>query len=324
MQTCRLALILVVIATAGWSVAGCSASAAGPAPRDPSSVNPVAEAQAIVDEASRKRMPMDQAVPPSSMVEVVEILRHDESTRFQGARTYLEGIDSVDSLAVRATLEAFWADGQRLVAELAEEHAKRHDSQVAMLEKTLAVQPAQPDLTTRLEAARQEARDQRRLAKALSTLSDSHSEAGRILAEEVVRRSPQHADGYIALANLHRLRGDWNAFESNLGKAEARGGDRAALRYARAMEQAERLGDRAGARRALEALLVDHADLARARAQLVLLEEDIDNRYQQLQKLKGINPHHALIVLEGHALERDYETAKALRDARASNAPVVR
>jgi hypothetical protein len=83
--------------------------------------------------------------------------------------------------------------------------------------------------------------------------------------------------------------------------------------YARAMERAARLGDRAGARQELEALLAEHSDLARARAQLVVLEDDVEARYAQLQKLAEVNPEHALVALEGKALEREVQTARALR-----------
>jgi hypothetical protein len=61
--------------------------------------------------------------------------------------------------------------------------------------------------------------------------------------------------------------------------------------------------------------LAEHPDFARARAQLVLLQDDVEQRYQQLQQLKAVNPKHALIVLQGREIEQEYQTSRALRSA---------
>ena len=55
----------------------------------------------------------------------------------------------------------------------------------------------------------------------------------------------------------------------------------------------------------LEALLAEHPDLARARAQLVVLEDEVESRYAQLQKLSAVNAGHLLVALEGPAIERE-------------------
>jgi hypothetical protein len=45
----------------------------------------------------------------------------------------------------------------------------------------------------------------------------------------------------------------------------------------------------------------------------VLLQDDVEGRHAELQKLIAINPQHALVQLEGPAIEAEYQTAQALR-----------
>jgi hypothetical protein len=296
---------------------GCQPSA-GKGPKAPTRILTLEEAQHIVQEERRTLgAPESTAPAPVSVGEVVDILKRDQTDRFAKARDYLTALDGVDALSVRASLEMLWAEGQVTVAQLARDRAKQKDAEATALEDTLKLQPNDAALKGRIEAARKDAERERRLRDALETLAQPHYEAGATLGREVVRRNPERADGYNVLANLDRIKGNWVEYERNMQRAQGADADRAGVRYARAMERAARLGDRAGARQELEALLAEHPDLARARAQLVVLEDDVEARYAQLQKLAAVNPEHALVALEGKALEREVETARALRSPQA-------
>jgi hypothetical protein len=298
------------------SVLGCHPPAEGiKGTQDIAEVASVDEAQAIVDDARKQHGMTGAGVAPQSLAEVKEVLRRDQSERFIATRDYLASLDGLEALALRATLESLWAEGQLLVADLAREHARRRDGDVATTQQILKLQPGDSRLQARIEEARRQAARERRLAQALTKLSEPHYESALSLAREVVRRDRTRADGYGTLANLYRLHGEWSEFERNLLKAEAQGDDRVVIRYARAMERVERIGDRDGAKQALEALLAEHADIARARARLVLLEDDVHQRHEQLKKLERINPNHALIALEGAAIEREYQAENAARGA---------
>jgi tetratricopeptide (TPR) repeat protein len=311
-----LASILLVLAF------GCQPSA-GKGPKAPTKILTLEEAQSILQEERRKLGTAEAAGPaPTSVADVLDILKRDQTERFAGARDYLTALDGVDALSVRASLEMLWAEGQLTVAELARDRAKQKDAEATALEDTLKLQPNDGSLKARIDAARQDAERERRVRDALETLALPHYETGATLGREVVRRNPERADGYNVLANLDRLKGNWVEYERNMQRAQGADADRAGVLYARAMERAARLGDRVGARKELEALLTEHPDLARARAQLVVLEDDVEARYEQLQKLAAVNPGHALVALEGKALEREVQTARALRAPAAPPAAV--
>ena len=294
---------------------GCTKSA-GKGPESPTSILSMEEALAVVRaERGELGLAEDQAAAPSSLAEVMTVMRHDQSERFAKTRDYLVTLPGVDALALRATLEMLWAEGQLTVADLAREHAKQKDADLRSLEDTLKLQPNDQALQARIVEAKRAADRERKLRDALETLAQPHYDLGMNLGGEVTRRNPERADGYTVLANLYRLRGEWSDFELNMQKAQTRAPERTGQLYARALERASRLGDRVGAREGLVALMGEAPDLARAQAQLVLLQDDVEARYEQLQKLKAINPTHALVVLEGQLIEREYATARELRAA---------
>lgn len=301
------------------SALGCKPQAEGKGPVVPTQTLSMQEAQAIVEgERAQLGLAAGEPTAPASIAEALSILNLDQSERFEKTRDYLADFSGVDALVVRATLETLWTEGQETVAALARERAKQKDAEAKTRASQLELRPNDAALQAHVEAARREAKRERRLRDALEILAQPHYDAGLALAREVVRRNPERADGQAVLANLFRLRSNWVDFETHMQRAQASEAERAGVLYARAMERAVRLGDRAGARHELEALLVDHPSLARAQAQLVLLQDDVEGRHAQLQKLIAINPRHALAQLEGPAIEAEYQTARALRgEARA-------
>jgi hypothetical protein len=276
----------------------------------------VEQAQAIVaEERARSGLPTQPGPAPTSLADVFSIMLRDESDRFEPARDYLAPLTGVDVLVVRAGLEALWAEGLLTVAAASGERAERKKAELTAIKEEQRARPNDEALTKRQTQTQAEIEREQRLAHALKVLAKSHYYTGESLAQEVQRRNPERPEGYSVLANLLRLHRDWNEFESNMQKAQARSEERVGMLYARAMERAARLGDRPGARAELEAILAEHPDFARARAQLVLLQDDVEQRYQQLQQLKAVNPKHALIVLQGREIEQEYQTSRALRSA---------
>jgi hypothetical protein len=301
---------------------GCAPKSAGKGPVAPSHEMTVEEAQAIVEgERAHAGLATSEPAAPQSISEALTIMELDQSERFQKTRDYLAGLSGVDALVVRAALELLWTEGQVTVAALARELAKQKDAEAAMRAEMLKLQPNDEALKASLDAEKRAAARERQLRDALETLAEPHYQAGMTLALEVVRRNPERADGHSVLANLYRLKHDWVQFETHMQKAQASEAERVGVLYARALERVARLGDRVGARQALEALLAEHPRLARAQAQLVILQDDIEGRHAALQKLLTINPRHALAQLEGPVIEAEYQTSQALRGART--APTV-
>jgi len=307
------------------STLGCAPKPVVKGPVAPTHVMTVAEAQTIVDgERTKAGLPASEPAAPQSLPEVLTIMNFDQSERFAKTRDYLATLSGVDALVVRAALELLWAEGQVTVAALARERAKQADAEAALLTDRLKALPNDTALPAQLEAQKREAARERQLRDALETLAEPHYEAGLTLALEVVRRNPERADGHAVLANVYRLKREWVEFETHMQKAQASEAERVGVLYARAMERDARLGDRVGARKALEALLAEHPGFARGQAQLVLLQDDSEGRHAALQKLIAINPQHALALLEGPAIEAEYQTAQALRGgAQPPSAPAA-
>jgi hypothetical protein len=321
----RVSSCLLACLAFGFAL-GCSPQTAGKGPVAPTHEMGVAEAQAIVEkERAQAGLPTAESAAPASVAEALTIMELDQSERFAKTRDYLAALPGVDALVVRAALELLWAEGQVTVAQLAREQAKQKDAEAAMRAETLKLQPNDTALQASFEAEKRAAARERQLRDALETLAEPHYQAGMTLALEVVRRNPERADGHAVLANLYRLKHEWVEFETHMQKAQASEAERVGVLYARALERDARLGDRPGARKELEALLVEHPRLARAQAQLVILQDDIAGRHAELQKLRVINPQHALVQLEGKAIEAEYQTSQALHggEVTAPSAPAA-
>lgn len=293
-----------------------------PQPTPPTSTTPaedftLAQAEAVVEqEHAESGWPSQSPTPVASVAEVLVILRHDETVRFAASRDYLAKLEGVDALILRATLETVWAEGFLTVAAIERERATRVQARIDALKG----QPASPERDKDLKQAESEIEHERLLNRAINVLATPHYDAGMNFAREVERRNPERPESYVILANLFRIREDWVEFDRNIRKAESNSPDRLGIAYARAMERAVRQGDRPGARQALTALLGEHPDFTRARAQLVLLEDDIEPRYNRLQELRAANAQHTLIAIEGRAIVSEYETARALREAQGATA----
>lgn len=315
--------LLSVLCALLFTLTGCSSRGGKAGPEAPTQDMTQEEAQSIFEaERGRAGMPEPGEREPQSVAEVLEIMRRDDSVRFPQGRDFLAKLpEGVDVLIARATLETLWAEGLLTVEASAHERFKRQQAQLEAIKAEQRAKPEDEALKKRLSDAEAELTREERLGKAVRVLAKPHHNVGESLAQEVKRRNPERPESYAILANLYRLHRDWNEFESNMQKAQSRSTERVGVLYARAMERAARLGDRPGARQELATLLTEHPDFTRAQAQLVLLEDDVEPRYEQLQKLKALNPRHALILLEGPAIESEYETTKALRAAQAPAAP---
>jgi hypothetical protein len=157
--------------------------------------------------------------------------------------------------------------------------------------------------------------DLRKVIRALRVLSEGPLVAGSDLAEQAIAQDPTAQLAYIANANYFRLRGNWLEFDRMMRYADEGEADPAVRTYLRAMEAFERYVDPARCDQLLRETLVKRPDLISAQANLVLVNEKIEAKYAELQRLKAVSPNHLVVRLAGPMIEEEYKTAKELQSA---------
>lgn len=303
--------------------AGCGGSNSG-APRsaDSAGMTP-AEASAFLAEAQAKR----GAKPPSqaevtSVEELVALADRDEVNRFAAAGRFLTGKTGVGPLTLHATLELLWSDSNATGARVTEELAQRAEALAAQLEQKQASgqQPSQTE-QQQLEQAKSRAAFMRKAQAALDVLAREHLKTAGPLVEESVRQFPRDPSAHRVVAFYALLTGDWDRFDGAMEMLKDSEQGDAGMQYLRALEANKRFVSRPKTRDFLARALALKPNLVRAQAKLVLIQENIDATYAELQKLRTLAPDHALIGLVGEPLTAEYELAHALDRARQPAQP---
>lgn len=274
------------------------------------------EARTYLAEVRAERNPnLPPEKDPTSVEEVFQILEHDDVFRLEGAARFMEGMPGVEALTVRAMLDLAAADVFLTVTEVLGELGKRHQQEVDRLKKKeqdgRLSSEEEADLKKRLQLLD----DFSKANAALSVLAEAHLEAGQSLAFEAVRQYPKDVLGYRVSAYYYLLEGDWLKYEDMMTALEKANDEAPLLNYFRALESLYRSEDREGARSFLLKALEEKPGLVRAQAELVLIQDTIFLRHQELVKLRAMNPHHPIVTIAGPAIDEEFQVATALRNA---------
>jgi hypothetical protein len=81
------------------------------------------------------------------------------------------------------------------------------------------------------------------------------------------------------------------------------------------MEAFERYVDPARCEMLLKQTIAKRPDFVRAQANLVLVNENIDEKYAELQALKQMSPTHLVVRLAGTLIEEEHKTSQELKGA---------
>lgn len=160
--------------------------------------------------------------------------------------------------------------------------------------------------------------DLRRVVRSLRLLFEGPLTVGADFAEQAIRHDSGSQLAYLARANAFRLTGDWLAFDRRMRYADEVEANPPIRAYLRAMEAWERYASPTKCRELLRETLAISPDFVRARADLVLVNEDVEQRYAELQKLNAKSPHHIVVRLAGRMIEGEYQTVKELEGANGS------
>ena len=157
--------------------------------------------------------------------------------------------------------------------------------------------------------------DLRKVVRALRVLSEEPLVAGADLIKQAISQDPKSQLAYLANANYFRLRGNWLEYDRMMGYADEGADDPPVRTYLRAMEAFERYVDPARCEMLLKETVAKRPDFVRAQANLVLVNEDIDQKYAELQTLKQMSPNHLVVRLAGPMIEEEHKTSQELKGA---------
>ncbi|MEM7434697.1 MAG: hypothetical protein AAF436_06055 [Myxococcota bacterium] len=281
-----------------------------------------AEAAQIVQEFQAKYGIPPVAAPDveiTSMAQVLEIIRGDRLNDFEEAREFTAGKQGSEALTIRSYLETSFAGALLLAAAILEEERRQDMTELRQASQSRPLEGDADRAEDQERAARlkEKTEDLRKVVRALKVLSEEPLEAGSDLAEQAIRQDPKSQLAYLANANYYRLRETWLEFDRMMRYADdtETGQNPPVKTYLRAMEAMKRYVDQAAAKKLLEETLARRPDFVRAQANLVLVDRNIEDKYQQLQKLKAVSPNHIVVRLAGPIIEEEYVTAQQLRGA---------
>ena len=256
--------------------------------------------------------------PVTSMAQVLEIIRGDRLPEYEAARRFAAGRQGAEALTLRGYLELSGA-GALMTAAWILDHQRRQDltelRQLTVsrpLEDTSEAAAADKSRAVKLQA---KAADLRKVVRALRVLSEEPLVSGADLIKQAISQDPKSQLAYLANANYFRLRGNWLEYDRMMGYADEGADDPPVRTYLRAMEAFERYVDPARCEKLLKETVAKRPDFVRAQANLVLVNEDIEEKYAELQTLKQMSPTHLVVRLAGPMIEEEHKTSQELKGA---------
>jgi len=282
------------------------------------------DAQAFITEVQRQRGVPTRHPPVSSIDELLEVLASDHVQRFQDAELLVAGKPGIDAMALHATIELAWSDDFSTLSLILNELRKRAEVEVKRLETKRESGTALSDAEAKeLEQNQKNAAFNAKARGALEVLAQDHLRAAGQVVSEAKRQFPKDALTYRVTAYHALLSSDWLAFDAAMGWLKSEEAKDAGLVYLRALESLSRFAVRKDAAALLRKTLEINPKMARAQAKLTLVEDGIDSKYAEFEKLKGLAPQHPIIWIAGPSITSDYELSSSFRKARAARQPAA-
>ena len=255
--------------------------------------------------------------PVTSMAQVLEIIRGDRLPEYDAARRFAAGRQGAEALTLRGYLDLSYA-GALMTAAWILDHERRQDlTELRQLTTSRPFEDNEAASQDKARAAKLQAKtaDLRKVVRALRVLSEEPLVSGADLIEQAIAQDPKSQLAYLANANYYRLRGQWLEYDRMMRYADEGTEDPPIRTYLRAMEAFERYVDPARTEKLLKETLAKRPDFVRAQANLVLVDQAIEDKYAELQTLKEMSPNHLVVRLAGPTIEQEYQTSQELKGA---------
>lgn len=314
---------LVSLALAATLASGCAPPSELSTPRTtsemavarPSSMS-LDQAQAILNDLGKKLAATDAKNPlraPKNLDDVLTILQSDQVDLFPAAVKLAKADPSPRAQTLAAQLELAWGENLRIVAQIIDllsTDMREEARELAELDAVGKTTPAEKQRLDRLETL---VNEEGPIVAALSRVAPTHLREGARIAATLVKAAPEGYEGYRVLADYHRIRSDWAAFDAMVKEVETRNPDSTGLLFLKGIAEGERKGDLEGGIRLLKQALAKDPKFCRAQAQIVFMSSGLTAKFEEYTKLKAMNPNHQLVVVAGPVIEAVNETREARR-----------
>jgi hypothetical protein len=253
--------------------------------------------------------------PVTSMAQVLEIIRGDRIPEFEGARRFASGKQGAEALILRGYLDLSYAGALMTAAWILDHERKQDLTELRQLSMSRPFEDSSAVADDKARAAKLQtkAADLRKVVRALRVLSEAPLVSGADLITQAISQDPTSQLAYLANANYFRLRGQWLEYDRMMRYADDLEGDPPIRTYLRAMEAFERYVDPVRTEKLLKETLAKRPDFVRAQANLVLVDQEIEAKYAELQALKKVSPQHLVVRLAGPLIENEYKTSQELK-----------
>ena len=302
------------------TLSGCAGGANSADAASPSTMSS-SDAQEFIADVQRERA-LPARPPVNSIDELLDVLASDQVDRFGEAERLVAGKPGIDAIALHASLELAWSDDFSTLALILNELRKRADVEVKRLQTKRESGTALSEAEAKdLEQNEKNAEFDAKAKGALEVLAQEHLNAATQVVAEAQRQFPKDPMTYRVVAYRALLASDWLAFDSAMGWLKGNEATDAGLIYLRALESLSRFAVRKDAAVLLKKALQVNPKLARAQAKLMLVEDGIDAKYAEYERLKALAPQHPIVWLAGPSITSDYELSSSFRKARAARQP---
>ncbi len=274
------------------------------------------QAQAVLNDLGKKLAEGDAQNPlraPKSLDDVLAILQSDQVDLFPAAVKLAKADPSPKAQTLAAQIELAWGENLRIVAQVMDVLSSDLREEARELAELEAAGKATPQDKVRLERVETIVNEGGPIVSALSRIAPTHIREGAALAERLVKTTPEGYEGYRVLADYHRMRSDWPAFDAMVKEVEQKNPNSVGLLFLKGISDAERKGDFEGGIRQLKEALAKDPKFCRAQAQIVFMSTGLTAKFDEYAKLKAMNPKHQLVVVAGPVIEAVNETREQRR-----------
>jgi hypothetical protein len=310
---------LAVLAIAGLAACGAPPPAAAPARpcftiQGGSELRPK-DAQKTLDElvAHIQLAQEDEALrSPKSLADVKAVLRRDTVYLFPSAAAFARSTNTLDGRFVEASLELLMGESQLVASQVLTTQAAWVGGDLRIARANLAGESGEPssDRGRMLAQLIRVVEEGNKIADALGAVAPSHLARGAEVVRALRAEAPADVRTSVLVAEYHRLRGEWTAFDAAIATAETADPSTPALRYLRGMEQLERFRRPDLGAAIMRESLGAHPRFVRAQASLVLMAQNPGVALRELEKLKAMNQDHYLVMLLEPTLAADQELTR--------------
>ena len=236
---------------------------------------------------------------PRSLAEVKAVLRRDTVYLFPSAAAFARATNTLDGRFSEATLELLMGESQLVASQVLTTQAAWVGGDLRIARANLAGEAGEPssDRGRMLAQLIRVVEEGNKIADALGAVAPSHLGRGAEVVRALRAEAPADLRTSMLVAEYHRLRGEWTAFDAAMAMAETTDPSKPSLRYLRGMEQLERFRRPDLGAAIMRESLGAHPRFVRAQASLVLMAPNPRVAVRELEKLKAMNQDHYLVML---------------------------